>query len=220
MEDFSLIILCRSRFHLLPMTLDTLKTQQGSFEVIVLDGEVGRLIELAKSYPDLNFRWKTTASPLSTMMNKAVQMAKGRYIQFLQPGDRYISQYGIHFLTEQIKTHPPLIMARGIAPEASTYWFSKEKILELGGFDERLLFCPLQDLLYRFQMKGIKPLVCRRAIVDSKTDPIGSVRETCKILYRHFGLLHVLKWIFVDRSPSFRRVRSLIKEAFWEKEEV
>lgn len=197
------------------MTLDALKPQQGAFEVLLLGSS--QLSEWVKSYPELKIRWSHSECSLPQMMNEGVRLAKGKYIQFLEPGDRYISHYGIHFLTQQIDHQPPLIMARGISPETPSHWFFREKILELGGFDERLSFCPLQDLLYRFQTKGIQPLVCRRVIVDSRTDPSSSLRETCRILYRHFGLKEVLRWIFVqDHSQTIRRAKAFLKESFWQ----
>lgn len=212
MEDFSLIILCRAQRHLLPLTLDTLKPQSGSFEILLLgsDGDE-QMNELVKNYPELKIRmFPSSGQSLSQMMNEGTELAFGRYVQFLEPGDRYISHHGLAFLTDQIKSHPQLITEKG-----SSCWLDRQTVLQLGGFDEKLSFCPMQDLLYRFQRLGIVSIASRRVLVDSTHPPVGSIRETCKILYRHFGFWHVIKWIFIqDRSQLFERARAFFKESF------
>ncbi len=218
MEDFSLIILCRGRRHLLPLTLDTLKAQTGAFEVILLDGEgTGRLSELAHRYPELKIKvQEATGYTLPRMMNRGVELASGRYVQFLEPGDRYISQHGLAFLTELIGQRPYFITAQSVAPDVQSHWFSRKNILESGGFDEKLSYRPLLDFLFRLQKKGETPLVCSRVIVDKVAEGAGGLTETCKILYRHFGLWHALKWIWgQDHSQLLHRAAGRIKQAFW-----
>ena len=228
MEDFSLIILCRGRRHLLPLTLDTLKPQSGSFEVILLDGEgSGRLKEQIPLYPELKMRVQDASGRnLAEMMNEGIGLAKGKYIQFLEPGDRYISQHGLEFLSTLIGNEPHLVYASTRAREgisqgdfitARSPWFLRSKILELGGFDQKLSRCPAFDLLCRlFHDQKTEAVFCRRVLIDSEGQT-APVRETCKVLYRHFGFWHTLKWVFVqDRSQMFRRAASFFKEAFWQ----
>ena len=116
MEDFSLIILCRKLGHLIPQTLDTLKPQKGAFEVLILDAEgTNRLGDLAKSYPELKLRiLDTRGISLAEMMNEGVGLARGKYIQFLEPGDRYISQHGLEFLSTLIERQPHLVYANSL----------------------------------------------------------------------------------------------------------
>lgn len=231
MEDFSLIILCRGRRHLLPLTLDTLSPQSGSFEVLLLDGEgSGRLKELIQRYPELKMRVQNASGRnLGEMMNEGLGLARGKYIQFLEPGDRYISQHGLEFLATLITNEPHLVYAHplvrgGISHvdfiTARSPWFLKSKLFELGGFDRQLAECPAMDLLCRlFQDRKTEAVFCRRVLVDSEMDQAVPLRETCKILYRHFGFLATLKWIFLqDRSQILHRTAAFIKEAFWRNE--
>jgi glycosyltransferase involved in cell wall biosynthesis len=220
MEDFSLNLLCRGRSHLLPSTLDSLKAQNGSFEILLLDAEgSGRLQELAKRYEGLNIRVENASTRnLAQMMNLGVAQSKGKYIQFLEPGDRYISQYGLTFLTDLIGKEPHLISARGVSQEARSHWLLRSKILELGGFDEHLSFRPMLDLLCRFEKLGLEPMVCGRVLVDSSKEAIGSFFETIKILYRHFGLRYTLRWIVQGNSNTLRRAAAFFKDAFWRNE--
>lgn len=228
MEDFSLIILCRGRRHLLPLTLDTLKPQNGAFEVLLLDGEgSGRLAEHLHRYPELKMRVQDASGRnLSEMMNEGIQLARGKYIQFLEPGDRYISQHGLEFLSTLIGKEPHLVYASSLVGGgifhdelimARSPWFLRSKVLEMGGFDKKLHFCPSLDLLCRFfQNQGTQSVFCKRVLIDSELDKAVPVRETCKILYRHFGFWHALKWIFVqDHSQTLRRTASFFKQAFW-----
>jgi len=217
MEDFSLNLLCRGRSHLLPSTLDSLKAQNGSFEIILLDAEgAGKLQELARRYEGLNIRVENASTRnLAQMMNLGVAQSKGKYIQFLEPGDRYISQYGLSFLTDLIGKEPHLISARGVSLEARSHWLLRSKILELGGFDEHLTFRPMLDLLCRFQKVCIEPTVCGRVLVDSSKEGGGSLLETSKVLYRHFGLGYTLKWLLQGNSNALRRAAAFFKDAFW-----
>ncbi|HSX11777.1 MAG TPA: hypothetical protein VLF94_08690 [Chlamydiales bacterium] len=203
MEDFSLIILCRGHRHLLPLTLDTLKPQQGSFEVLLLDGEgSGKLAEHLSRYPELKLRVQDASGRnLPQMMNEGVASARGKYVQFLEPGDRYISQHGLSFLGTLIKTEPPLIYTSSLDKDgvvlsdlmtAHSPCLLRSKVLELGGFDTKLSSSPTLDLLCRLQ--PTQTTFCRRVLIDSpKTSPVP-LWETCKILYRHFGLWRALKW--------------------------
>jgi glycosyltransferase involved in cell wall biosynthesis len=218
MEDFSLIILCRGRRHLLPLTLDTLQPQSGAFEVILLDGEgSGRLPEIARRYPRLKIKVEDASGrALSAMMNQGLKTASGAYVQFLEPGDRYISQQGLAFLTELIIPKPPLITARGIAPDAQSHWLCRQTALELGGFDERLASYPMMDFLFRLQAQGRQPLQCRRALVDAVQEERGGWAETYKILYRHFGFWKAITSLFrQSHTQLWSRATAFIKQAFW-----
>jgi len=217
MQDFSLIILCAARRHLLSLTLDTLKSQKGSFEVLVIDNDpVDRVGELAANYPEFKLRVERMEGGLAEMMNRGVHEAEGIYIQFLEPGDRYISQHGLAFLSELIEKKPHLILGRGNLHDARFFWFRREKVLQWGGFNEKFRFCPMRDLLCRFELQGAQLLVCPRVVVDSPYEPIESVRETCQILYRHFGVKRALQWVFVQNRPRFiQRAARFIKQSFW-----
>lgn len=217
MEDFSLNLLCRGPLHLLPATLDSLKPQEGSFEILLLDGDgSGRVQALASRYQGLNIRIESVPKmSLSQMMNAGVALSKGKYIQFLQPGERYISQYGLSHLTELIQQKPPFISAKGVSQDTHSHWFLRSKVQSLGGFDEHLSFSPMLDLLCRFEKLGIQPALCARVLIDSPKQAGGSLIETCKVLYRYFGLKHTVKWLVRGYASPLKRVLSFFKEAFW-----
>lgn len=221
MEDFSLNLLCRGRSHLLPATLDSLKGQNGSFEILLLDAEgSGRIQELPRQYEGLNIRVENAKRcNLAQMMNLGVAQSKGKYIQFLEPGERYISPHGLSFLKEMIEKEPHLISARGVSHEAQSHWLLRSKILEEGGFDEHLSFRPMLDLLCRFEKLGVEPAVCSRVLVDSSQEAVGSILETCKVLYRHFGFKYMCKWLVENYLNKMRGLTSSLKNAFFERKE-
>jgi len=232
MEDFSLIILCRGQKHLLPATLENLKSQKGSFEILLLDAEGSSMLkEIVDHYPDLKITTRNTKGHnLAEMMNEGLGLAKGKYIQFLEPGDRYISQHGLEFLSTLIANEPHLVYAnslnRGTISSADfistrSPWFSKSKLFELGGFDKGLTECPAMDLLCRlFHDKKTQSVYCRRVLIDSDHHRTVPIKESCRILYRHFGFFHTLKWVFLqDRSQLFRRTTAFLKEAFWKSDQ-
>jgi hypothetical protein len=234
MEEFSLIVLCKDGRHLLPLTLDTLKPQKGAFEVLLLDGEgKGHLQELAAKYPELSIRVEQTGGGnLAEMMNRGVELSRGKYLQFLEPGDRYLSHHGLAFLSELIQKHgePHLIYAnaavQGIItpvdlPMAHSPWFLRTKILSAGGFNPLYSQRPVLDLLCRlFEEQKSKAIFCPRVLIDSESRPFLSKEkagfETCKILYRHYGFWRALKWlVFQNQLPTFSRAATFFKQAFW-----
>lgn len=221
MEDFSLNLLCRGQSHLLPTTLDSLKGQTASFEILLLDAEgTGKLHDLAKQYEDLNIRVENAkACNLAQMMNLGVSQSRGKYIQFLEPGERYLSPHGLSFLKEFIDREPHLISAKGVSQETKSHWLLRSKILEHGGFDEHLSFRPMLDLLCRFEKLGIEPVVCGRVLVDSANETIGSLFETCKVLYRHFGFRYTCKWLFHNFLNKTKGLNRSLKSAFFETKE-
>jgi hypothetical protein len=220
MEDFSLNLLCRGQSHLLPTTLDSLKGQSGSFEVLLLDADgAGHLEELVKQYEELPIRIENAkACNLAQMMNLGVAHSRGKYIQFLEPGERYLSPHGLSFLKELLHKEPHLISAHGVLQESKSHWLLRAKILEAGGFDEHLSFRPMLDLLCRFQKQGVEPVLCTRVLVDSSRESIGSIFETCKVLHRHFGLSYTAKWLAENYLQKLKDITASFKNAFFERE--
>lgn len=253
---FSIIILVREGRHLLPLTLDTLKQQvEKDFEIVLMDGAASsRLVEIVKQYPELNIQIRqSSAATASEMMNDGIQHSRGKYLQFFDPGDRFISQQGLSYVKELIhESQEPHIAYSGFlmrgpdsAPQAMTFplnmqilqkgmfptvsrssWFLKETVLELGGFDKSLSYRSAFDLLCRlFLKKGTRAVYSRRVLTDCephRTSPremMGYAAETCRVLYRHFGLWHALRWVFVqDHLQMVRWSLRLLKQAFCRKE--
>lgn len=253
---FSIIILARGAQHLLPLTLDTIKSQsEKRFEVLLVGNEpLSRLRNIAYSYPGMSIRVCSSGEgDVSDMMNAGIHASQGKYLQFLYPGDRFISQQGLSYLQELIhdSAEPHLVysgflmrgpegppqavsfplnremLQKGMFPTVSrSSWFLKKSLIELGGFDTRLRYRSAFDFICRlFQKKGLKVVYSRRVLTDSephRTSPremAGYASETCRILYRHFGLWHALRWMFVqDHLKVLGWVARLVKQAFWKSE--
>lgn len=247
---FSIVILARGSLHLIPLTLDTLKFQnERDFEVLVISNAPGQAI-----YSDLPVQWRHVSAPrMGEMMNEAIHSVRGRYLQFLNPGDRFLSCQGLSYLRQLIQEgdEPDLVysgflmrdpdeppqaasfpinqdtLQRGMFPAVSrTSWFLRETLVDLGGFDETFKYRSTFDFLCRLhQMKDFKVAYSRRVLTDSEphsTSPremVGYAQETCRIICRHFGLWHALRWIFVqDHLKMLRWSIRLVKKAFWKSE--
>jgi glycosyltransferase involved in cell wall biosynthesis len=252
---FSIVLLVREGRHLLPLTLDTLKSQEEKdFDVWMVEGEEsGRLKGLARQYPELKIETLSCNAPGSGMMNEAIRAAKGKYVQFLDPGDRFLAQHGLRYLRELISesgepslvysgfllrgpSEPPHAMTfplnlqtlqKGIFPTVSrSTWFLRESLIEMGGFDARLTHRPAFDLLCRLYLKQeLRAVYSRRVLTDGEPrrtaprDVVGYAAETCRILYRHFGLWHAFRWAFVqDHLQMLRWTMRLLKQAFWKRD--
>ncbi|MBS0626036.1 MAG: hypothetical protein JSS32_08305 [Verrucomicrobia bacterium] len=246
---FSIAILVKKNLHLLPLTLESLASQNDrSYEVLLVDGvKTGRVEEMARGLPVQIL--KEAGETEAELMNRALGKAKGEYIQFLRPGDRYISQHALSYLTELIRDseRPELVYCAFLErdldgpPQAVSFpinaqtlkkgtfptmyrssWFLKETVVGLGGFNHRLNYRPSFDLLCRFFLKGgLRAVYTRRVLTDYeplKNSPraiAGYAFETCRILYRHFGLKSALRWLFdQDHSRMIRWMAHLLRHAF------
>lgn len=196
---FSIILLVSQGAPFLAATLDTLSSQiEKNFEILIMDKEgLARLQEITAQYPHLRFSYhKTGAKNESEMMNQGMHAAKGKYLQFLHPGDRFISQYSLSHLREVIEEEndpqlayggcmsqgidqPPQALShpvdleslkKGIYPDANrATWFLKKSILDLGGFNSQLSYHSTFDLLCRlFKNQKLRTACSKRVITDSE----------------------------------------------------
>lgn len=246
---FSLVIPVLGARHLLPLTLETLKAQKGvPFEVILLDPEPsGKCLELIVAYPELNIQILTPSSQtLGALFHLGLKTARGKYIQFLEPGEKYLSQQGLSYLLELIQEseQPPFVYSGYLLKngEASSQavsfplnrqilwkgvplyamWFSKKRVEELGGFDERLGSRPVFDLICRFfQNKKDLAVYSRRVLTDAEpkkasfSEKRRFVQESFRILVRHFGIAQALRWLlFQDLSQLAKGMWRCFKQAF------
>lgn len=196
---FSIVLLVHKGTHFLSSTLDTLNSQnEKNFEILLMDKEgAGRLQEIVARYPELRFSYhRTGAKNESEMMNEGIQAAKGKYLQFLHPGDRFISQYSLAHLRELIEQEkephlayggflsqgidqPPQALSRpvdleslkkGIFPDATrATWFLKKSIVDLGGFNSQFFYHSTFDLLCRlFKNQQPRTACSKRILTDSE----------------------------------------------------
>src|SRR6185436_5231596 len=97
---FSILILARSSLHLLPLTLDTIKSQIGKdFEVVIVSSCRQAIGPLAPGLRVVTAKDKK----ISQMVNVGIRESKGRYLQFLDPGDRFLSHQGLSYLRQLIQ---------------------------------------------------------------------------------------------------------------------
>lgn len=247
---FSIVILARNSFHLLPLTLDTIKSQsEKNFEVVIVSSSKQEIAHLCQS--TLKDRvFYTKDQEISEMMNEGIRLAKGRYLQFLDPGDRFLSHQGLSYLRQLIQEsrEPHLVYSSFLMrgpdepPQAVSFsfnretlqkgmfpshfrasWFRRDSLQELGGFNEIFSYRPTFDFFCRlYRKKDLRVVYTRRVLTDSEPysvspkEMVGYAGETCRILYRHFGLWHALRWIFVqDHLKMLRWTVRLVKQAFW-----
>lgn len=243
---FSLIALVKEeKQHLLAATLDSLCFQtERRFEVILVD-PIGlkKWEEEVKAYDFPIQICHADQSSTSEMMNQAIQVARGKYLQFLSLGDRYLSPQGLSYLSELLVQNgePQLIYSGFLVQGSETVVFPLERqtlqkgvfsrdccflrkaVLDLGGFDKALSHRFAFELLCRLYLKQeIKPIYSRRVLTDGESHRktpramMGYAWDTYQILYKHFGLWHALRWIFIqDHLQMFRWVGRQLKAAFW-----
>lgn len=228
---FTIVVFLDSRRFLLPLTLDSLKGQtEKRFEVILVNGKKeDRLFDFARQYGDLDIKILYPTHLLlsvSEMMNEALELSKGKYIQFLSSGDEILSQLGLSYLKELIEeskypelvyfstlenrekaskaTFVPFNLERGIFPPLQASCLLRQAALKMGGFDPGLNHRSLFDLLCKiFKTKGARAVFTRRVFAGSELkakqrpkEGLQKILETSKVLLRHFGPAVALKWLF------------------------
>ena len=153
---FSLIALVSDGKHLLSSTLDSLRSQtERRFEVILIDAMgQGKIEDLVKPYADLALRVHVSeGATTSEMMNEGLRLAQGKYIQFLAPGDRYLSHEGLAYLSDLVQNNkePQLVYSGFLMRDSEAVlfpldrqtlqkgmfsrdsWFLRQTVVDLGG---------------------------------------------------------------------------------------
>lgn len=186
---FSVIIPIRDQdAHLAPFTLDSIVSQDSSnYEVIVVTQERPFFYENVKVLT-------TYETNLSAMCNVGIEAAKGEYLQFLLPGEFYISRNTFKFLQQFIEENrsPDLAYTGTIVRHSLTpaqqlfrpmekedlkggkiphgmraYWFKKQSVLSVGKFDPSYQIQGGFDLLCRFYCQPeLSKAFLRRILVD------------------------------------------------------
>lgn len=212
---FSVIIPIRDQdAHLAPFTLDSILSQDfGPYEAIVIDG---RSRERPPINPSDKVKIFKTSANLSAMCNAGVEQAKGKYLQFLLPGEFYISRNTFKFLKEFIEQNgfPDLAYTGTIVRHSQTpaqqlfrqiekedlkggkipeglraYWFKKEVVVTLGKFNPSYQIQGGFDLICRFYRNPtLSKAFLRRILVDYEY----RLRKPKWILRQHFEALRII----------------------------
>ncbi|MGK5594963.1 MAG: glycosyltransferase [Parachlamydiaceae bacterium] len=97
----SIILPTFNNAHTIRTTLNSLLMQHyPSFEILVIDaGSKDRTLEIVKSYRTKLIRiFAVSSYNRYEMLNKGISLSKGTYINFVFPGDYYISKENLHIM--------------------------------------------------------------------------------------------------------------------------
>lgn len=183
---FSIIILIRDFDHLVPLTVDSILAQAfDSYEIIIMEHECSvHILEMLEELSEkITHMESAKDGSNSFMMNQSLILAKGKYIQFLQPGDRFLSRHALSHMAGIIQEKepdflyagylqreegsPPIVITlpmslsllrKGELPtRMQSCWFLRDALKKLEGFDQRYEDRPGLDILCRLvKMQGIK----------------------------------------------------------------
>jgi hypothetical protein len=198
MTIFSVIVpITDQNVHLLPFTMDSIASQMfHSFEVIIIDGQTKEhSLSIFDAYRSCISRIYTALDRnLSAMQSKGVELAKGKFVHFLQPGEFYISRNSFHFIKEFIeKSDDPDLVYTGcvirhsmsppqqlfsqcekenlkggkIPYSLQAYWFKKQAIEAVGKFNTAYRIQGGFDLVCRFYLNtALRKVFLRRILTD------------------------------------------------------
>jgi len=241
--------------YLLPFTLESLISQQGTapFEVIIIDGSKGQVP--LSHLPLQNIKVLQGKGNIFSMLNQACAVAKGQFIHFLSPGEFYTSKKALSFMMKIIHAYdfPDLLyttrvvrhqfgqptidadplwindLKKGKIPTSLlSFWFRKETLLILGGFNEKYEIQGGYDMLCRyFRAPTLRKAFVRRILTDyeyrkqSTQWIIEQHRETFWISLVHFGpTLHLLSSLVQNCLRLFRYLWKIVRESFWKRHTI
>jgi hypothetical protein len=192
----SFVILDIKNHYLAPLTIESILNQKEKrYEIIVLAKDIlPQDFENLKDFSEfLRVLKHTKKQTHSEIMNEGVNLAKGKYVSFLFPGEVCISRYSLKYAIEKIeeKKYPDLLcfffLKRDIEtpPEvnpvsfsmtlfgeerfpvfARDCLFSKKKLKTLKGFDKRYHWLESFDMVIRIFLKRGRIVCCRRVFAD------------------------------------------------------
>lgn len=191
------IIPTQNSAHSIALTLDSLTRQRyPHFEIIVLDaGSTDRTLEIVKGYFDQGVRLHSvTEYNVYEMYNRGSSLAAGRYLNFLFPGDFYISQDTLsvigHLALEEnspdlifggcllrdahinprvlLRDFSLEILKKGKQPTSlQSCWWRSDTFIILGKFRTNLRLRGGFDLMCRFALKkGLRAVGSKRVLTD------------------------------------------------------
>lgn len=208
----SLIIPTFNSALLLPRTLESIFDQEyPDYEIVIVDaGSTDRTIEMVKSYGSERIRiYSVSIFHPFEMLNKGISLANGEYLNFLKPGDYFLSPKGFKCMMNLALSNqnPELVYAASLlrerwsevtlryAPldmeylnygEAPTYlescFFEKSLFQKIGKFDPRYELRSDFDLFCRFfKEKDLRFNSTSRVLLDYEEAPTNR-----KEIWEHF----------------------------------
>ncbi len=251
---FTVIITLTDRLsYLFPFTLDSLILQQGnaSFEVIIVDAAKGKVRLDHLPLERVTILTAGSSNP-STMLNQALALAKGHYVHCMKPGEFYMSKKALAFATKIIHAYDfpdlmytarmvrhsfgqptvemqPLLqndLKRGDATASlQPFWFRREALLMLGGFNQKYPIQGGYDLICRyFLAPTLRKAFIRRVLTDYeyRKPPskwiLAQYLETFWISFTHFGpSSHLLAWLLQNCLRLFRFSWKIVRASFWKR---
>lgn len=175
-------------------TLDSLLMQvYPSFEIIVIDaGSTDRTLEVVKHYRNKLIRiFAVTSYNRYEMLNKGISLARGNYVNFIFPGDYYISKENLHIMMGLAiqEQFPELVycgcLIRDGRSEAKLLYRTLTlDLLKMGQQPTNLQSCWFKSTLFRkigkfdtgLQLRGGFDLFCR-FMIQKESAKYSSIRR-------------------------------------------
>ena len=173
---FSIVILVKNYYHLVPFTLDSiLKQTDQNLEIIIIShGAPQRDLELYRGYSDkVKEVISSEKQDLPSMCNLGFEKATGQYLQYVYPGNEFLIKNALEeihgFIKE--KKDPDIVMSQfvfrydfslpfvekpmsfnflkegGFPPPFCAQFYAKSFIVSEKGFEKRYVFRPDFNLI-------------------------------------------------------------------------
>jgi GT2 family glycosyltransferase len=197
----SIITPCLNRAALIPEAIESVQQQDHPLEHIVLDGgSTDGTLDILGRYPSLKVDSRADDG-IYDALNRGLELSRGAVIGFLNTDDRYepdiLGLVGRAFtsnpdiqavvggatifsdgaIAREFPAVPPgLLLERATvgAPVFNAWFFRRDLLLDIGGFDLRYRFVADRDLLIRMAMRGSPYSHLDRALYHYRMHP-GSI---------------------------------------------
>ncbi len=236
----SIIILDIQNHFLIQPTLESILSQADDrFEIIVITQNLkASEYNFLKNYLDrITLKEVAKDKKIPDIRNLALKLAKGRYLHYLFPGETYLSKFSLEKAFREIeeKKYPDLLCFAYIKrdllspPEVKQVsfnlsflggerypmftrdcFFSKQSLLEIGGFDSRYSGLEGFDAIsHLFLKKGFRAVCFRNVLVDyelQKYPPRVMLRflaDMIAIIYRRYGFFRLFHFQIIKEMFDF-----------------
>lgn len=193
----SIVIAVFENAHLTAVSLDSILHQTDQrFEIIlVLTKDTKKQVHNLRDYSQSIAKTIITEEKtISAMMNKGMKYAKGKYLQFVLPGEAYLSKAGFSYIAKEIESSKdvdlfycssilfneaglPEVMDKEFSYETlssasmvtrlESCWIEKKFLEKVGKFDSSYFFREGYDFMCRLILiKDIKIKHIKRIIMD------------------------------------------------------
>lgn len=210
----SIIIPTRNHMHSVAHTLESISRQNYTYlDIIIIDaGSTDRTLSIIKSFMHLNIRVYSVAHyHVYEMFNRGLRLATGDYVQFLVPGDFYVSPRSLAFAGHQIEKNarPDFFLAGSLARYGVTEPYLLNRSLDIHLLKQGKQPASIQACLFERQ------ILQKLGGFDTSFHLRSGLELFCRLLKESQLRFVQSRWVLIDADRRALTHKSIMLH-FWD----